>query len=86
MAILLAVILLVEGFLAIVAWGGNLTAMEIPASGFASPTDIGLALFHKYMLPFEITSAILLVAVIGAIVLTKKQQKKIRVDEGRKKD
>lgn len=35
---------------------------------------IGKVLYTKYLLPFEITSLILLVAIIGAVVLTKKRQ------------
>ena len=34
---------------------------------------IGKVLYTKYLLPFEITSLILLVAIIGAVVLTKKK-------------
>jgi len=45
--------------------------LTMPASDFGSPTQIGLTLFSNYLLPFEITSFILLVAIIGAIVLTK---------------
>lgn len=33
---------------------------------------IGIQLYSKYIIPFELTSAILLVALIGAIVLAKK--------------
>ena len=36
------------------------------AADYASPDKIGLELFTTYALPFEITSVILLVAVIGA--------------------
>ena len=32
---------------------------------------LGLALFNQYLLPFEVTSILLLVAMVGAIVLTK---------------
>jgi NADH-quinone oxidoreductase subunit J len=38
---------------------------------FGSPVKIAEALFRRYLLPFEITSVLLLVAMIGAIVLTK---------------
>jgi len=34
---------------------------------------IGRVLYTKYLLPFEIASLILLVAIIGAIVLAKKE-------------
>jgi NADH-quinone oxidoreductase subunit J len=33
---------------------------------------LGLALFNQYLLPFEVTSVLLLVAMVGVIVLTKK--------------
>ncbi len=43
---------------------------------------IGLALFNKYLLPFEVVGLILLGAVIGAMVLAKKiEVKKIPVKE-----
>ena len=38
---------------------------------FGSPAGIGIELFRNYLLPFEITSILLLVGMIGAIVLTK---------------
>jgi NADH-quinone oxidoreductase subunit J len=31
-------------------------------------------LFNQYLLPFEVTSILLLVAMVGAIVLTKKEK------------
>lgn len=42
---------------------------KAPAS-FGSPTHIGRLLFSHYVLPFEMVSLLLLVAMIGAIVLT----------------
>ncbi|MBN1452429.1 MAG: NADH-quinone oxidoreductase subunit J [Anaerolineales bacterium] len=36
--------------------------------------DLGMVLFSDYLLPFEVTSIVLLVAMIGAIVLTKQQK------------
>jgi NADH-quinone oxidoreductase subunit J len=36
--------------------------------------QIGLALYSKYIIPFELTSIILLVALIGAIILAKKDE------------
>jgi NADH-quinone oxidoreductase subunit J len=35
--------------------------------------QIGIALYSKYIIPFEVTSVILLVALVGAIVLAKKE-------------
>ncbi len=38
--------------------------------------QIGMALYTKYIIPFELTSVVLLVALIGAIVLAKKDDEK----------
>ena len=38
-----------------------------------SPKDIGKALFVQYLLPFEVTSVLILIAIIGAIVLARKE-------------
>jgi len=37
------------------------------------PRAIGALLFRSYVLPFEVTSILILVAVLGAVVLAKKQ-------------
>ena len=37
------------------------------------PKDIGNALFTTYLLPFEVTSVLILVAILGAIVLARKE-------------
>ena len=37
-----------------------------------SPTTIGPLLFHEFLLPFEITSILILVAIMGAVVLASK--------------
>jgi len=39
----------------------------------AGPAAIGTLLFRNYVLPFEVTSILILVAVMGAVVLAKKQ-------------
>jgi NADH-quinone oxidoreductase subunit J len=36
--------------------------------------EMGMLLFSQYLLPFEITSILLLVAMVGAIVLTKQEK------------
>lgn len=41
----------------------------------AKPNPLAESLFSRYLLPFEITSFVLLVAMIGAIVITKKDKK-----------
>jgi len=37
--------------------------------------ELGMVLFSDYLLPFEVTSILLLVAMVGAIVLTGKEKK-----------
>ena len=49
---------------------GGILIGDIGAN-FGSPEGIGVELFNQYLLPFEITSILLLVGMIGAIVLTK---------------
>jgi NADH-quinone oxidoreductase subunit J len=44
------------------------------SSGFGSPATIGDLLFNTYLLPFEVISILLLAAMVGAIVLTKKRK------------
>jgi NADH-quinone oxidoreductase subunit J len=65
------------GMFVVWRWGNLVPMAEHPAT-FASPHDVGLLLFTKYALPFEVTSVILLVAVIGAVVLTHSEDLDIR--------
>ncbi|NUM46594.1 MAG: NADH-quinone oxidoreductase subunit J [Anaerolineales bacterium] len=54
------------------------TVRALSDSTFGGPEAIGLELFNNYLLPFEVTSILLLVAMVGAIVLTKGERKKAR--------
>lgn len=38
-----------------------------------TPLEIGRALFTTYLLPFEVTSVLILIAILGAIVLARKE-------------
>jgi NADH-quinone oxidoreductase subunit J len=49
------------------------TSAAPPAHLDGSPRAIGTLLFHNYVLPFEVTSILILVAVLGAVVLAKKE-------------
>ena len=49
-------------------------AIAQPVVTFGSPQAVGRALFSQYLLPFEITSVLLLIAMVGAIVLTKREK------------
>jgi hypothetical protein len=42
------------------------------APSFGSPSDVGQVLFNTYMLPMQAVAVLLLVAMVGAIVLTHK--------------
>ena len=67
----LGLVLLIEvGVLFFGSTRGSSLLTEI-GSGFGSPQMVGDVLFNQYLLPFEITSVLLLVGMIGAIVLTK---------------
>ncbi len=48
---------------------GTIAVINNPDYG--GPAEIGLKLFQDYLLPFELTSFLLLVAMIGAVVLTR---------------
>ena len=49
------------------------TSAASPAPLDGSPVAIGHLLFRNYVLPFEVTSVLILVAVLGAVVLAKKE-------------
>ncbi|HVS45961.1 MAG TPA: NADH-quinone oxidoreductase subunit J [Verrucomicrobiae bacterium] len=49
--------------------GGSLSTVPGTAGAFGSVADFGKALFTTYLLPFEITAFVLMVAVIGVILL-----------------
>ena len=78
LGLLLPAILFVQAVLLVVyAFSSQDPLPELPPD-FASPQNVASVLFTKYALPFEITSVILLVAVIGAIVLTRGEAPLIR--------
>jgi NADH-quinone oxidoreductase subunit J len=76
--IALAVAILVE-FGAIAAWSYTRPAPAMmsriaPAMPMAGNTEqVGWLLYTSYLIPFEVTSMLLLVAMIGAIVLAKRE-------------
>ena len=47
-----------------------------PIQSFGTPQGVGQALFTSYLLPFEVTSVLLLIAMVGAIVLTIREKGK----------
>ena len=77
-ALVLAIALIVEAAYIIFARTETLPNVEAAGSSYGNPQEIGLLLFSDYLLPFEITSALLLVAMVGAILLTKDGRKKAK--------
>lgn len=45
-----------------------------PDPDFGTVKEVGAILYTKYLLPFEMVSLLLLAAIIGAVVLTRKQK------------
>ena len=62
-----------------VAWlviglaGVALAGMPAVGDGYGSPGHLARRLFTDYLVPFEITSVLLLVAIVGAVVLGKRR-------------
>jgi NADH-quinone oxidoreductase subunit J len=78
LAIGLGIALLVEAWYIIFSFGakeGQLPFFSALPLNSGSPTAIAELLFNQYLLPFEVTSVLLLVAMIGAIVLTKGEKR-----------
>jgi NADH-quinone oxidoreductase subunit J len=73
LAFVLGGILLFEAAYAILTRvTGPAVPSQIPAT-YGSPAAIGELLFSVYLLPFEVISVLLLAAMVGAIVLTRKR-------------
>lgn len=78
LAALLAVALAVEStfiFLTRARPAGNIMAPGEEINLMESIRAMGMSLFQDYLLPFEATSILLLVAMIGAIVLVRKEKR-----------
>ena len=67
-AVLVAWTLLTRGHTGSVAMGA------LPGS----PQDIARLLFHEFLLPFEITSVLILIAIMGAVVLASRPEAIVR--------
>jgi NADH-quinone oxidoreductase subunit J len=47
---------------------------EVTSKGSSNIQEISSALFTNLLLPFEVTSVLILVAILGAVVLARKEQ------------
>lgn len=73
----LALVLVLEAGYLLLVRGASGGGIETPAEAVNTIDvirNLGLSLFNDYLLPFEVTSIVLLVAMIGAIVLTKREK------------
>jgi NADH-quinone oxidoreductase subunit J len=73
LAIGLGVLLLLEALY--VGFGraaGAAAPVAQRSEDFGAPEQIGQALFSTYLLPFEITSVVLLAAIVGVVVLSRR--------------
>ena len=77
LAIGLAVVLVVEAAYLLLVRTQARALIIAPTEATNTIVEIrklGMALFSDYLLPFEVTSILLLVAMVGAIVLTKREK------------
>ena len=49
-------------------------SLHFAAESVGSVKRVGWTLFNEYLLPFEITSVLILIAIIGVVVLAKRQK------------
>ncbi|MXX04760.1 MAG: NADH-quinone oxidoreductase subunit J [Gemmatimonadetes bacterium] len=74
LAVLLAALLFlpVAAMIMSYAGGGTTPPADGGGAGFGEVEQIGTLLFTKYLLPVEIAAVLLLIAIVGAVVLTRK--------------
>lgn len=74
-AVILGILFAAEGiYIAVNALNDNTAVASAEPAESVTTYDIGTLLFSKYLLPFEVTSLILLAALIGVIVLVKRER------------
>jgi len=74
----LAVALAVEAtfiFLTRARPAGDIIPPDAAVNTMTNLREMGMILFNQYLLPFEVTSILLLVAMVGAIVLIRKEKR-----------
>jgi NADH-quinone oxidoreductase subunit J len=74
--IIIALVLLSEIAIAVSAWkaGPALSGRKIPAANIPNIVALGQLLYSRYLFAFELAGLILLVAMVGAIVLTHRSR------------
>ncbi len=77
LAVLLAVMLAVESIYLIfsrASSSGVIASPDASLNSMDSLREMAMMLFNQYLLPFEVASVLLLVAMVGAIVLAKQEK------------
>ena len=77
---IIALVLLAEMVIAVTAWkaGPHLSGAAPPPASVPNIVAMGELLYTRYLFPFEIAGLVLLVAMIGAIVLTHRSRGDVR--------
>lgn len=75
--VLVLALLALAGY--VFAQGGAPAAVLADPQQYGSPAALGMLLFTKYLFPFEFTSLLLLVAMIGVVVLTAVEERRRRL-------
>ena len=52
----------------------NFGAPATPPEGFGSAVSVGRAFFDRYLFHFELSSVLLLVAIVGAVIISRKEK------------
>ncbi|HEU4809248.1 MAG TPA: NADH-quinone oxidoreductase subunit J [Sphingomicrobium sp.] len=78
--IIIALVLLAEMVLAVTAWkaGPHLSGAVPPPARVPNIVAMGELLYTRYLFPFELAGLVLLVAMVGAIVLTHRSRGDLR--------
>jgi NADH-quinone oxidoreductase subunit J len=68
-------LLVLMGLIAWVLIRQNPASGSVPAGALpGTPPEIGRLLFRDFLLPFEITSVLILIAIMGAVVLARRER------------
>lgn len=81
LALLIGVVILMQLALALGVWGfseGIETRIAAPVGGLHNTAALGMLLYDRYIMLFQLAGLILLVAMIGAIVLTLRHRSDVK--------
>jgi NADH-quinone oxidoreductase subunit J len=84
LAVALVVVAEIVGVIVAKGFGGGVDMgagfAPVPADA-SNTTELGVALYTRYLYPFELAAMLLLVAIIAAIVLTMRHRKGLKVQD-----